>query len=118
MLLRRREAGKSELAAIKEWKSWRAELGNQSAGNLASELRKLAAAWAPSNSEALNEIGQVLEQLKEVGSYGPRSSISNFVASWHTFRIDRVSPYFRFLDSCRRFAIVPAKSSVKLFRDN
>jgi hypothetical protein len=63
MLLRRREAGKSELAAIKkEWKSWRAELGNQSADNLASELRKLAAAWAPSNSEALNEIGQVLEQ--------------------------------------------------------
>ena len=59
----RREAGKSELAAIKkEWKSWRAELKNLSADSLASELRKLGAAWAPSNSQALDEVGQILEQ--------------------------------------------------------
>jgi hypothetical protein len=59
----RREAGKSDLATIrKEWKNWRAERKNLSADGLASELRKLGAAWAPLNLATLDEVGQILEQ--------------------------------------------------------
>ena len=60
----RREAGKSELAAIKnEWKSWRAALQNLPANSLASELRKLGAAWAPLSFAALDEVGRILEEV-------------------------------------------------------
>ena len=58
-----RDADKSELAAIrKEWKSWHAAVENLSADSLASELRKLGAAWAPLNLATLDEVGQILEQ--------------------------------------------------------
>ena len=59
----RREASKTELAAIRhEWQTWRSAQNNVSPASLASELRKLGSAWAPSSAVALDEVGQILQQ--------------------------------------------------------
>lgn len=42
-----------------EWETWRTGLKDLSAPGLATELRKLGAAWVPQSIQALDEIGRL-----------------------------------------------------------
>jgi hypothetical protein len=57
----RRDASEAEIEAVRrEWKKWRARLGEASPDEIAQAARKLGAAWQPQAAEDLDHVESAL----------------------------------------------------------
>jgi hypothetical protein len=55
------DASEEEIAAVHaEWRTWRSQLGNAPATNIATSLRAMGAAWQPEGVDDLDQFGKAL----------------------------------------------------------